>query len=462
MGNHRVAVLTLGEVLAEAAARFGNRVAVAPDGGEPVTYAELHAAAGRAAGGLRALGVGRGDVVALALPSSVEYLVAYLAAATLGAVTAGVNPRLARPQRDRVLAVAAPALIVGTREDVHGLARQMPAAPSAEPDDPVTIVFTSGTTGTPKGATFTHRHLDAIRRLDVGDAAWGSGGPLLVSTELAHVGAMTKLGWYLRLGCTLHLLAKWRAADALRVVSANRISQIGGIAPQIALLLRRPDFDDYDLSAVTTIVAGGAPSPPALVAEAQRRFGATYSVRYSSTESGGVGTADGVPRPGVEVDLRDGEVWLRSPAVMAGYWRNPEATAAVLPDGWLRTGDLGEWDADGRLRILGRADDVYLRGGYNVHPEAVEAVLREHPAVADVAIVPRPDDVMGSIGVAVVVPRDGAVPTLDGLRSFAAGRLARHELPEALAVVPDLPRNAGHKVDRPRLLRNLTGDQNTF
>ncbi len=248
---------------------------------------------------------------------------------------------------------------------------------------------------------------------------------------------------------------------------------IGGVAPQLALLLREPDFDDFDLSAVKTIVMGGALSPPALVREARRRIDAAYSIRYSSTESGGIGTATafdadedealftvGRPRPGVELEIRDpddravapgevGEICLRSPTQLRGYWRDPDATAATLRDGWVHSGDLGRIDEAGCLRLAGRAKEMFVRGGYNVYPLEVEAVLASHPEVREVAVVPRPDPVMGEIGVAVVVPRRPGEPvSLDELRRFGAQRLSSHKLPEAVRVVDALPLTPMQKVDR--------------
>jgi acyl-CoA synthetase (AMP-forming)/AMP-acid ligase II len=213
-------------------------------------------------------------------------------------------------------------------------------------------------------------------------------------------------------------------------------------------------------------------SPPALVREARERFDAAYSIRYSSTESGGCGTgtafdADdeealftvGRPRGDIAVEIRGdgvvlpdgevGDVWLRSPTTMAAYWRDPDATAAVLVDGWLRTGDLGSIDDRGCLRLAGRAGEMFIRGGYNVYPAEVEAQLADHPLVAEVAVVPAPDDVMGEIGVAVVVPADPAnPPDLDGLRAFLAERLARYKHPERLRLVDALPRTPMDKIDR--------------
>jgi acyl-CoA synthetase (AMP-forming)/AMP-acid ligase II len=144
-----------------------------------------------------------------------------------------------------------------------------------------------------------------------------------------------------------------------------------------------------------------------------------------------------------------GEVWLRSPSVMSEYWRNPSETAATLVDGWLRTGDLGSKDANGCYRLSGRVKEMFIRGGYNIYPLEVESVLGAHPKVAEIAVVPRPDDVMGEIGVAVVVPRDPAdPPSLDELRSFGEGGLARFKLPERIRIVERMPLNATDKLDR--------------
>ena len=483
--------------VAGAARRFGDRRAlVAPDGWA-LTYGALHGLTDEVAAGLAERGVGEGDVVALLLPSSVDYLATYLAAAKLGVVIGGVNPRAAPAERTRALATIGPDLVLGTPDLLEGVnvggadvvsvplsgraddllaevrvAGGAPPALAADPDRPVAVVLTSGTTGPPRGALFTDRQLAAIGRIDAGEQ-WGGGGPMLISTEPVHVGVMTKLAWYVRRGMRMHLLRRWRAADALRVIADERMRSIGGVSAQIAMMLRVEGLERYDLSAVETIVVGGGPSSPGLVRAARERFGAAYSIRYSSTESGGVGTATafdapdeealhtvGRPRPGVEVAIRGGDggdlpagevgrVALRSPAVMARYWRDDEATAATLVDGWLQTGDLGYRDPAGRLVLTGRASEMFIRGGYNVHPQQVEAVLGTHPQVAEVAVVPRPDPVMGEVGVAVVVPREvTAPPTLDDLRRFGGDRLARYELPEALRILDTLPRTPMDKLDR--------------
>ena len=243
---------------------------------------------------------------------------------------------------------------------------------------------------------------------------------------------------------------------------------------------RDPGFDEFDLESIRYIIVGGGPITPDLAREARARFGAALATRYSCTEAGiGLGTAFDDPeedavlsvgRPHAAVDLavldeddrpvpvgEVGRVCLRSPAVMSGYWRDPDATReAFTHSGHVRTGDLGWVDDQGRLRLVGRSKEMYVRGGYNVYPVEVEAVLSTHPDVTAVAVVPRPDAVMGEVGVAVLVPRDPAEPpTLDALREFARGQLAAYKLPEAAAVVDALPLTAGEKVDRAALRSQL-------
>lgn len=469
--------MTLAVTVRETARRFGPRTAFVDPDGSRLSYEDLDARSDATAAGLAASGVAAGDVVALRLQSRSTYVVAYAACSKIGAITAGVNPRLAQPEQDAVVSLARPAMTLHSEDDVDALARSATKSPlPTDPDRPVALVFTSGTTGTPKGALFRERELTAVARIDTG-GSWGdprsSPAPMLASTQFAHVGFMTKLPWYLRLGTTTHILERWRASDALACVAEHRMPSIGGVAPQIALLLRE-DLESYDLTCVRSLVVGGAASPPALVREAIERFGATYSIRYSSTESGGCGTgtapdADddealhtvGKPRGGIEIriagDDEVGEVWLRSPTTMARYWRDPEATAEVMAEGWLRSGDLGRIDDRGNLRLTGRTTEKFIRGGYNVYPAEVEAALSEHPLVADVAVVPVADDVMGERGVAHVVPAAGSrAPTLEDLREFLRSRIAAYKMPEGLRILDALPLTAMQKVDRRALIAHAS------
>ena len=494
--------MVLGAVVTEAATRFGDTPCFVAVDGWSLSYADLDRASDEVAAGLLARGVGEGDVVALLLPACPDYVVAYAAAAKVGAITAGVNARLTPTERAKVLEAAAPALVITTPPlapdpppkgadqlviepgsspaDVLSTLRQSGERPpplEADPDRPLAVVFTSGTTGLPKAALFAGRQLEFITGVDTGHR-WGGGAPALAGTSLAHLGPMTKLPGNLHRGGTTYLVARWEAGEALRMTAEHRMAVVAGIPTQVALMLRHADLGRHDLSSVKGIVIGGGPASPALVREARTRFAAPLSVRYSCTEAGiGVGTAFddppedaevsvGRPHAGVELTIRDasgnplpdgevGEVCLRSPAVMSGYHLDPEATAAAFTtDGAVRTGDLGRIDEQGRLRLAGRAKEMFVRGGYNVYPMEVEALLSTHPSVADVAVVPRSDEVMGDVGVAVVVPvAHERHPSLDELRSFLGERLAHHKLPEDLLVVDDLPLTPMDKVDRAALSR---------
>lgn len=483
----------LPETAREAARRFADATAYVTPDGWPISFRDLDRLSDAVAAGLAHRGVGEGAVVALVVPPGPEYLVAYLAAAKLGAITAGVNDRLAPVERETVLDRARPQLVIATAElapTAGDVAHVVPASSidtvlretriddevpprlAPDPDRPVAIVFTSGTTGLPKGALYTNRQLRFITGTDVGDT-WGAGGRSFSGTSFAHLGFMTKLAGNLRRGGTTFIMRRWRADAALRLLAEQHMTTVAGVPTQLALMLREPDFDHHDLSSVRFIVAGGGPVTPGLADEARARFHAALATRYSCTEAGiGLGTAFddpeedavvsvGRPLAGVELALLDGDdapvpegevgsVCLRSPAVMREYWRDPEATAAAFTaDGFVRTGDLGWLDDRGRLRLVGRSKEMYVRGGYNVYPVEVEAVLSEHPAVAAIAVAPRSDHVMGEIGVAVVEPTDSErPPTLGELRDFARERLAAYKLPEALVVRGSLPLTAAEKLDR--------------
>lgn len=529
----------LTEAARRAARTHGDRAAFATSDGWRLSFASLDRAADEIAASLRARGLGPGSTVALVLDSGVDYAALYLAAARIGAATAGINPASSASEAAGCLQTVRPHLIAVHRH----LASLVPAraaplveplAPASGPDSvggplraggdwatggldaglgrgtgpgspsavglghnggpghggkpggrtgpgdgsgerPVCICFTSGSTGAPKAAWFGDRQLRAVAAVDA-QGSWGGGGHGLAITPMAHIGFMAKLPWLLDGGQTAHLLGRWSAGGALEAVARHRMPAVTGVAPRIALMVRHRLIDELDFSAVRAVIAGGGPSAPDLVKAARRAFGAGYSIRYSSTESGGVGLATaldadddetcwsvGRPRPGVEASVRDsdgaerppgrvGELWLRSPTVMSGYWGDPAATARALDGGWLRTGDLASADERGLYRLAGRLDEMYVRGGYNVYPLEVEGVLGGHPGVDEVAVMGRPDPVMGHTGLAVVVPADGhRPPTLEELRAFGAHRLARHKLPEALAVAGKLPRRPNGKLDRVRL-----------
>ena len=485
----------LERTLRAAAERWGQAPAYVAVQGWSVSYADLDRLVDEVAAGIAERGLAEGDVLALVLPPAPEYLIAYLAAARLGATTAGVNARLTPDERTAVLERAGPSMVLATPDLAPPGAVVVERAEAFDdlfagllvgggsvtpldddPDRPVAVIFTSGTTGLPKGAVFAGRQLQAITDIDTG-GQWGGGGPTMAGTSFAALGPMTKLPGVLMRGGVTHLVDQWRAGDALRLIERERLSGIGGVPTQVALLLRHPDFDRTDTSSVKALILGGGPATAALVREARERFGCALSMRYSCTEAGiGLGTAFdapaedaevsvGRPHPGVELTIRlgdevlpdgeEGEVCLRSPAAMVEYHGDPEGTReAFTEDGAVRTGDVGYVDEQGRLRLVGRSKERYVRGGYNVYPAEVERVLADHPAVAEVAVAPRPDDVMGEVGVAVVVPVAGAEPpTVDELHAFAGDRLARYKLPAEVVTADALPLTAAEKLDRGALRR---------
>ncbi|MDW3215253.1 MAG: class I adenylate-forming enzyme family protein [Ilumatobacteraceae bacterium] len=493
----------IGSIIRRAASRSGDRAAIITPAGWTVSFNDLDRWSDEVAGTFVRRGVTAGDPVVISLASGPEYAVTYLALAKLGAITAGVNPLLTTTERSSLIDISGARLVVTTSESVEHLPHEVDAVvvrPATRPDDVmadhrveghvpapipedddrvVAIVFTSGTTGVPKGATFGERQLRAVLASELADP-WAADGHILSGTQFAHVGFMLRLHTYLEMNTTLCLMDRWRAADALELIERYAMPAVNGVSSQIALMLQVPEFATYDLSSVRRIVTGGGPSTPDLVDEATRRFAAPYTTRYSMTESGGMGTATSIdasdeeryhtvgrPRTGLELRIGRhddptgigdvGEVCVRGPSVMTGYWGDPAATENTIVDGWLHTGDLGRIDDQGCLRLAGRSKEMYIRGGYNVYPQEVEAVLNSHPGVRSVVVVPRPDAVMGEIGVAVIVPSTvGSLPTLDELRRFGAERLTHFKLPEALRLTDALPVTSMQKVDRRALLDDVS------
>jgi acyl-CoA synthetase (AMP-forming)/AMP-acid ligase II len=365
--------------------------------------------------------------------------------------------------------------------------------PALESSDPVAVVWTSGTTGLPKGAVFDHACLAAVAAGT--DVLSEPGDRRLSPLPFAHVGSMTRTWDEVANGITTVITpTPWRAADTIRIVADERITVAQGVPTQWSLVLAHPDLEGTDTTSLRIVGTGASRVPPELVATLRRRFGVAVVVRYTSTEASlGTGTVPGDPDalvatsvgrpvPGVTLVVADedglpvaegevGRVRIRSAAVMRGYWEGPptgpgatgvafdaEATASVLgDDGWLTTGDFGFVDADGCLHLVGRDNELYIRGGYNVYPAEVEAVLGAHPAVAQVAVVGAPDPVLGEIGVAFVVPaaEEGLAEEslLAELRDAVRAELADYKAPDRLVVVESLPLTSMMKVDKRSLAR---------
>jgi acyl-CoA synthetase (AMP-forming)/AMP-acid ligase II len=484
---------------------------------ERLSYGDWQRLAARLAGGLAARGVARGDVVALLLPSTPLYPVAYLAAARLGAVTTGINVRYRRTEIGHILRQSgAKCLVAATdwhdadfRATVDALRPELrelaaiewitpealrtstraiverlggPAPPdAARPDDPVAIVFTSGTTGAPKGAWYTHANLLALAAIE--DRRHAGGAPrfpkhLAAGLSFAHVGFMARLAIQIgNVGSSI-LQDAFDTAVMLDTIERERLEHLGCFPTQAIMLLDHPDRPRRDLSSLRSVLLGGAPSSPALIRRVQETLGVTVVVRYSSTEVGIatsslpddpidiLSTTVGRATPGVELRIVDaanvpvrtgdvGTVVVRSPATMRGYWRNPEATARTIDaEGWVHTGDLGWLDDAGYLHLRGRASELFIRGGYNVYPSEVEDLLARHPKVARVAIVGVPDERLGEVGWAWVQPRTpDDPPTLAELRAFVGAELASFKRPDGLTLLAELPVTPNFKIDKRALLR---------
>jgi acyl-CoA synthetase (AMP-forming)/AMP-acid ligase II len=481
---------TIQQVMDAAVVAFGGRDAYV-DGDQRISYADWMRRADSLAAEFRSRGVDRGDVVALMLPSCIDYAVAYAAAVKLGAIATGINTRLGRREIGSILAQCAPALVVTGEAteapdlpasaavlDRAELARAYdrpparPAADRAEPDDIVTIMWTSGTTGQPKGVCLDHRNLSAIS--GAAGVLSAPGDRRLVTTPFAHAGYMAKLWDQLANGLTIVVSpTSLRPLDMLRQVVAEKITVVGAVPTQWERMLRLPEAGTADLSHVRIGTSATAPIRPEIVEEITGRLGFPLVVRYAMTESPTIcGTEPqdspdvqfrtvGRPQHGMEVSVDAppgavGQVRIRGACVMRGYWNAPELTTnAFDDDGWLVSGDLGYIREDGNLVIVGRATDMYIRGGYNVYPAEVEAVLALHPAVASVSVVGTPAPRIGEIGVAFVVPAAGhAPPSLAELRELARGELADYKAPDRLEIVDQLPANAMLKIDK-QALREL-------
>ncbi len=445
--------------------------------GRRMTFAEWNRAADGLAAHFADAGVERGDVVALILPSSIDYAVCYQAVMRLGAITTGINPRLGPAEQASILERTEPRVVVH-EHDLDALRAAytrdaLTRVPKLDVHDPVAIVWTSGTTGMPKGAVFDHANLEAVA---AGAGAMGQRFDRRISPlPFAHVAYMTRPWEEIQhVIATVITPTPWTAAQALSIMETERVTVGQGVPTQWRLMLDHPRFDETDLSALRIAGTGAAVVPPDLVREMERRLGCPVVIGYTSTEAAiTTGTVPGDDaeviartvgraRVNVEVEVVDddaracavgtvGRVRCRSGAVMRGYWRDPQRTAEVLDaDGWLSTGDAGYLDERGYLTLVGRKSEMYIRGGYNVYPAEVERVLSSHPAVGQAAVVGVPDPVLGEIGVAFVVPAADAktAPDLGGLRAHVKGVLADYKAPDRLVVLDALPVTAMGKVDK--------------
>lgn len=477
--------------------------------GVETTFAALDERAAAAAGALTSLGVGPGDRVGTLMSNRVEYVEVFLACARLGAILVPFSTHLAAPElefiatdagvralvydgdRSETVKAFAPAteiqraLVVGEGEDLSYEAALGAAEPRAlervAGDDVLAIFYTSGTTGSPKGAMLTHdnffwTNLNMVLALDIERDERS-----LVVLPLFHVGGwnVNTLGVWWK-GGRVVLEESFDPERVLRLVDERRVTSMMGVPTIYQRIADHPAFEATDFSAVRWCVCGGAPLPVALI-ERYHDKGVPFTQGYGLTEAApnclflppedSIAKAGSAGRPyffcDVEVvDDNDvpvgpggtGEVVVAGPSVMKGYWGRPKETAAALRGGWLRTGDVGHVDEDGHVTIVDRVKDMYISGGENVYPAEVEKALAAHPDVAEAAVIGVPDDRWGEAGRALVVRRAGAAITTDDLRSFLSERLAKFKVPRDFVFADTLPRNATGKLLKQELRRQYGSD----
>ena len=487
-------------VLRDRAADAADRVAIRWQG-RTISYGDLDGRVDAAAGALAGLGVVPGDRVALVLGNTPTFVESYLGALRAGAAVVPLNPgltaeelRFALEDSGAVVCVsmagaadavrqAAPAATTvvvagagpGEWSELLGAA---PAAPAVEraPEDIAAIVYTSGTTGRPRGAMLTRANLTANQQQSLaGRFQIGPEDRVLIVLPLFHIYALNvALGASLRVGAEMRLLERFDPVTSLATIAADGISIVLGAPPMYIAWLATPTVSAAHFESVRLAVSGAA----ALPAEVFRRFrdelGVEINEGYGLTEASPSVTSNamadepragsvGLPLPEVTLRLVDdadreveqgdpGEVWVRGPNVFVGYWNDPEATAEVLTeDGWLRTGDVGTRDRDGFLYLVDRRSDLIIVSGFNVYPREVERVLYKHEAVAEAAVVGVPHPYSGEAVKAFVVLRPGVELSGEDLQAFCGTRLARYKCPEAIELVDELPYTATGKVRRVEL-----------
>lgn len=454
------------------------REVVLRSGDHELTRDELKAEAEQVAGGLHGLGVKHGDRVGLYAANSLGWVVAYLGIQRSGACAVMMNPDYHSAEAEHILRDSEPVAVIADRPraaiagqlglrtvPIEDLPRRpAPPKPALTPESPAAILYTSGTTGRPKGAVLDHGNFLSQGRGALEVWRWTSSDVLVHALPLFHLHG---------LGMGLHgtLLSGGRAT-LIPFTPAGVVDQLTGDGTMFfgvpSMYQRLCDWLEKhptDLSHVRVFVCGSAPLPPALFERCERLLGQPPVERYGITEGGIVVTNpyDG-PRqpgrvgyafPGVEVRLGDlDEVLLKGGQVFHGYWRNPQATAeAFTPDGFFRTGDVGEIAEDGTLAIRGRLKELIITGGFNVYPREVELVLETHPAVQEVAVAGVPSDKWGEEVTAFVVP-SGSAPLVESeLIEFAHDHLAAYKCPKRVVTMDALPRNAMGKVQRSLLVK---------
>jgi long-chain acyl-CoA synthetase len=480
-------------------------------------------------------GVRKGDRVAIGMRNYPEWVVAFAAITSIGAVSVSLNAWWTddelswaledcgasaliadreRVERTREAADKLGVRLLGVRlgggpadrldDDLDGVDRWESVLPlgtalpevDISPDDDATILYTSGTTGRPKGAVSTHRAVTqallgyscraAVDRLRRGPEPAGTrpAPSFILIVPLFHVtGSIPVMLGCFASGLKLVIMYKWDPERALELIERERVTNFVGVPTQSWDLLQSPRFADFDTSSLISVGGGGAPAPPELVRKVSSSFAkASPNIGYGMTETNAYGpqnggedylthpTSTGRVTPILQVEVRDeadvavpvgerGEIWFKGPNLIRGYWNRPEATAETIVDGWLRTGDIGRIDDEGFVYVEDRAKDMVLRGGENVYCAEVEAAIYEHPAVHEAAVFGVPHERLGEEVAAVVVPLAGASVTAAELQAHVRERLAPFKVPSRIAVWAEpLPRNPAGKVLKRDLREGFTDE----
>lgn len=507
--------MNFASILEEAARLFPDEVAIKTvviRDGEEITYQELDRVVNRLANGLTSLGVQKGDRVAVYVPFNwPETVVAYFAAAKVGAVTVFIDSLYTAPEATYIIKDSSAAVVVSTRDQWALLVQQPDVAgvlkwsvlldhpsdgerkisgykeliekspensPLVEclPDDVAVLGYTSGTTGRPKGAMITHRNLCFQVFYGTAPIQLNSRDRFLAVVPLTHSYMFAAaLGRVIKSGAALVLMGRFLPEKCLEVIQNEKITALSGTPVVFAYLLRAYKGSGYDISSLRLCTTGGSSVP----AQVWRDFQETFKVKiievYGLTETSVAVTIDGadgervqesagratfatqikiVDENGRELPANHvGEIAVKGPQVMKGYWNKPAETAEVLKEGWFLTGDLGRMDEQGYLFVVDRKKDMILTSGYNVYPREVEEVLCAHEAVLEAAVVGVPDEVKGELVKAFITLRPGLEATSEQLVAFCRDRLAPYKVPREIEIVSQLPRTAVGKIQRYRLRR---------
>jgi long-chain acyl-CoA synthetase len=486
--------LNLASIVTETAGRLPDNPAVRLGGGE-LSYAELDDRSARLATLLREKGVERGDRVGVMLPNVLEFPISYYGVLRAGAVVVPMNVLLKRREiafyledsgaelllawhgfveeaRDGAADAGAelievePASFSATLSDLE----PTPGLVETDEDDTAVILYTSGTTGKPKGAELTHQNLH--RNADVTcrtTAEIGPGDVVLGSLPLFHsFGQTVSMNASLMVGACLTLLPKFDPADALETMQRDRVTHFYGVPTMYGALLHHPGREEFDTSAVRICITGGASMPVEVLRGFEEAFGCLVLEGYGLSETSPVSSSNhpdrerkpgsiGTPLEGVEMQVVDeddnpvpqgevGEIVIRGHNIMKGYWQRPDATEEAMRGGWFHSGDMARMDEEGYFYIVDRKKDLIIRGGYNVYPREVEEVLYEHPKIREAAVVGVPHDEWGEEIGACVVCHEGEELGADEVSEYVKERIAAYKYPRLVWFSEELPKGPTGKI----------------